>query len=585
MNTHSLPYGLYTVRFSVLFFILVVCLLALLPTSAQATDATSTPETAPTTMEFLIEKKLSGPYPESMTADQFTFAIEGIADPVSVVAGTDDYASALVELPVGVFSIEEIGPTGFVAEDWTIQWSGAGCQNEGNAIGTTLTIEESDLDKTNFGCRADNQYRPINEPSASGTLLVTKEVVGTSTAANRFSFRYALDGGAFGRTIAFETDNTNEIEIPPGTYEVEEVSATGYVISYSDTCSGEMRGGETVECVITNTWVSESDVLGCTDETANNHNPLATIDDGSCTYGGGGGDDTDTFIIEGYVWHDANENALWEGFSDANEEDETASTTPEDSLQGWTVRITNGETTFATTTDATGYYFFEVPAGTWTITEELQDGWKLITPQSASFVVTVPEVVAESFVDRVFAMFVPTAHAAVVGTFGPFNFGNNQSTTGGGGNNPPPTPTPSSSSRGGGSSSPRCDAFDLTEDTGFASLRWETRRGTDLTITENGREIFATDDRDTVAAGVIAVTPSGDTTYELTVSRGSRSDTCSIATDQPSGQVLGDQVAIVPLGAADAGGGGMAPLSTSIPYTLLGALLILFGVRRIMHGV
>ncbi|MFM2374774.1 MAG: hypothetical protein RLZZ234_769 [Candidatus Parcubacteria bacterium] len=135
----------------------------------------------------------------------------------------------------------------------------------------------------------------------------------------------------------------------------------------------------------------------------------------------------DTYRLEGFVWNDANA-------SDAIDEGE-------ENLAGFTVRVTNGSETLSTTTDASGFYYFEVPAGTWTITEELPAEWGLTFPNTGSHVVTVPTPVEMTLADRLFALVVPTAHAAVLGTFGPFNFGNIA------------VNTDSSSSNGGGGSS------------------------------------------------------------------------------------------------------------------------------------
>lgn len=133
--------------------------------------ASSSTSTEPETMTFDLEKKFSGPVPEGYTADQFTFTIVGgeIDETVSLTHQTDDYAMGTIELPVGTYDITENGPDGWIREDWTIQWSGAGCQNEGDAIGTVITVDESDLDKTNFGCRADNQYKPDIPDDSSTT--------------------------------------------------------------------------------------------------------------------------------------------------------------------------------------------------------------------------------------------------------------------------------------------------------------------------------------------------------------------------------------------------------------------------------
>ncbi len=141
----------------------------------------------------------------------------------------------------------------------------------------------------------------------------------------------------------------------------------------------------------------------------------------------GGGGDEDTYRIQGYVWHDDNENQDWD--SEFIPEQETTELL-EDPLTGWTVNITDGKTTLSTTTDSEGYYYFEVPEGTWTITEVVQDGWGRTTQES--HVVTVPGVLTLG--DSIINFIIPTAHAAVIGDpYGDYNFGNNETRRGGGG--------------------------------------------------------------------------------------------------------------------------------------------------------
>ncbi len=136
----------------------------------------------------------------------------------------------------------------------------------------------------------------------------------------------------------------------------------------------------------------------------------------------------DTYRIEGFVYDDNNRNAV---------RDE------EEGLAGRVVNITNNEEGEAldnrsTETDANGFYFFEVPAGTWTITETVPDGWDLTSQES--HVVTVPgdvpvEINPEvTLLDSIVGFLVPTAHAAVIGRpYGPFNFGNDEERRSGGG--------------------------------------------------------------------------------------------------------------------------------------------------------
>ena len=272
------------------------------------------------------------------------------------------------------------------------------------------------------------------------------------------------------------------------------------------------------------------------------------------------------YTIQGYVWHDDNENDIWDGFEEGGEEEQFVEVLTEDPQVGWKVSITNGEDTFSTTTDANGYYYFNVPAGTWTVTEEMQSGWGQTFPDDGTHVVTVPEVFTQAEEDSFFATvlnyIVPTAHADVLAktVYGDYNFGNNEVVT-----------ITTLSSGGGGSTKPSCRLFESDISDGEITLTWETRRGRELTITADGTEVFSTDNEDRVDAGRF-ITSIGATLYELTVSKGSREDTCIIELDGPEGRVLGEQVSLVPNGAPDAGAGGAAP--TTLFYTLIPAAFI-----------
>ncbi len=148
-----------------------------------------------------------------------------------------------------------------------------------------------------------------------------------------------------------------------------------------------------------------------------------------CKTGGGDGDGDDLYRISGYVWHDDNANQIWDGRE--MEGEELMEGESEEDLSGWVVKITNGEGDNRTTeTDENGYYYFDVPAGTWTVTEEVQSGWARTTQES--HVVVVPGDM--SFLETVKSFLLPVAHAAVmISEYGENNFGND--TVSGGGSN------------------------------------------------------------------------------------------------------------------------------------------------------
>ena len=601
------------------------------------------------TVTVHLEKKFSGPVPAGYTADQFSFNVTGVTSPdgtpvnetVNLTAYTVDTANATIDLPMGTYTVEEIGPAGFVKNQWRPSWYGGACDN-GSDFSTSMEINASNINHGTIYCKVDNQWR-------HGNLRVVKNIVGTTTPYENFEFS-VTEGSHTIYNGPFESDGDNEFIMGAGDYTVTETVTGNYTPSYSAGCSGTLAEDGRATCTITNTYGTVSPVLGSisgyvwNDSNGNTlwdsgENALSgwkvdlyqgisilhsatTSGDGSysftgladgnykvcevlktnwtqttptgnngCHYvtifasnhqdvnfgnkmnsGGGGGDD-DVYRIEGYVWHDENKNTEWDGF---DEEQPT-----ESELPGWKVEITDGQTTLSTTTDPTGYYYFEVPAGTWTITEVLQSGWSITTPASGNFVVTVPNGMTLSFVEQLFALIIPTAHAAVIDVYGPYNFGNSKSSGGGGdpgdGVDPDDDTVQRSGRRGGGSARVSCESLALSGSDGVYTLAWETKRGDQLSITQNGTEIYETDSSDEVDSGSVFVTTK-NAEYELTVKGGSRSDTC-IITASGNGQVLGEQVSVLPLGAANTGSGG-----TSIPATHIIMLLMGSAVRTSRDG-
>lgn len=317
----------------------------------------------------------------------------------------------------------------------------------------------------------------------TGVLEVQKVVLGTSTLPEEFSFRYG-DGQSTSSAIAFDTSGINTIELPVGTYSVEElIEGDDYIVGYENCIAVEVTKDATSTCVVTNRYVAEED----------------------------------TYRIEGFVWHDDNENTIWDGF----EGEQDASTT-EESLSGWMVEITNGDINLSTTTDGSGYYYFEVPAGTWTISEVVESGWAQTAPTTTTHTVTVPEAEVFSFVDTVLQFLVPVAHAAVVDTFGPFNFGNNE--------------------------------VDGSTDDG------------------DGGGTTATDDDDDSSSSIRSRGNGGRSSRDEDA--GGEPEVAGDSTSTPVPQVLGEQVSAVPYGAPNAGAGGAAPaLPTVEIYSLIAPLM------------
>ncbi len=85
------------------------------------------------TESFQLEKKISdnktsNPY----SPDDFSFQIVGNGYDENVTLGTPGggISYGYIDLPPGEYTVTEVGPLDFVPEDWTVQWSGYGCENK-----------------------------------------------------------------------------------------------------------------------------------------------------------------------------------------------------------------------------------------------------------------------------------------------------------------------------------------------------------------------------------------------------------------------------------------------------------------------
>ncbi len=341
-------------------------------------------------------------------------------------------------------------------------------------------------------CVFTNRYTPRDSNSNEETIVVRKEVTQGSDTSQVFTFDSSWS--------ATDLSLIPNSEIESGDLNVDTV----YTITENLPSGWEL---DTVSCV---SDINREIILGQI------KNPISvTLQDGetiTCTFT----NDQNRYILEGYVWHDANENDNWEQF-DENQEDGNYT---ENDLSGWTVTATNGSATLTTATDADGHYSFEVIAGTWTISEVIQNEWQQTFPNNGTHVITVPEVVtsvpAASFFASIRNLIAPTAHAAVIGTFGPFNFGNVfkgcTSNCGGGG--------------GGGGGG-------------------------------NGVRISLVD---------------GD------------GDSDSNNTPDPIGEVLGESTTMLPVGAPNTGGGGMSPDSSLPLTAFFGMMMSLVTLRFSKNG-
>lgn len=559
MNTHII----YTrIVLSILGVLLLFCAALFLPSSTSAQVAT---------VNVHLEKKFSGPVPVGYTPNLFSFTVIGTGattfpnTTVSLVNGNDGTADGFILLPIGTYTVTEVGPSTFVEGEWRPGWFGGTECQASSGFSTQLTISSSSLNRANIDCQVDNQWRFV-------TLRVVKEFVGTTTAYENLAFT-VMQGTVTKFDGAFESDGDMEITIGEGPYVVAEKAIANYNPSYSAGCAGSMGFEGSALCTITNTYkkndgnssttgtiVIEKQTIPDGNQTSFIFNPSwslsdfslsdngrststnlatgthsivetlpanwtqtsVTCSDGSspsaillqggetvtCVFtntlgGGGGGGDARTSLVFGYVWHDKNESDVWEKVQPNPSDDEV-------DLDGWAVQISNGTVTYATTTDGTGYYYFNVPAGTWTIEEVVQSGWSKSFPNIGGHSVTVASPITTTQKTSIFAaalrVFIPYTFAQSVTTYGPFDFGNFFAGNGGGG-----------SGGGGGGSS------------GGGGSRSRSR---------DNNQSFA-----------------------------------------PVPQVLGESASIVPRGAPRTGAGGTAPVTPTLP-TLSAIMALSVTIRR-----
>ncbi len=371
---------------------------------------------------ILIDKVVTG---EGASESQVFSFTPAWTDSVLNVTATSAVAG-WTNLAPGTYTVTETDiPARYTLED--ISCVGTDGKPEGsavrddNAITVTLSVDEQ------VTCTFTNKHTPRDSNDNSETITVSKEVTAGSDTRTQFSFLLPWRDSAVmlgagmsdtsGDLAADEVYTISEVDLPLG-WSLDELVCTSddyESVSYGKSREALLRGsasvsiylrdGENVDCVFVN--------------------------------------DQERFVLEGYVWDDEDEDGVYD-------EDESP-------LEGWTVRTTDGTDTLETLSDASGYYSFNVPRGTWTISEDVQGGWDQTFPfETDEFVhvVTVPMeeeeeyYEEENYLSMIKSFFVATAHAGLVGTYGPYNFGNDRDTSGGGGRRIPrdtdsdPTPTP-----------------------------------------------------------------------------------------------------------------------------------------------
>jgi hypothetical protein len=338
---------------------------------------------------------------EQANADQvFDFSVTGQAD---FELASSSEPKTFIDLDDGAYTITE-------SEELS-RWElvDAQCYSD---YGTNDEETETDTDQdsennsvtVNLGigedvtCIFTNEYTPRDSGSNEETITIRKEVTDGSDLNESFAFDVSWLGDGIEDQDVVLTPNTESESDDLSAdewYQIEEVNLPSGWNLDDVFCSSNLH--------------SEKDFS--MDEGENDMEIF--LEDGehiTCTFT----NDQDRYEVSGQVWHDADQDTVIdEG---------------ESILAGWIVRITNGEgTNLFTETDAEGFYHFNLPEGTWTITEDVQGGWDQTSPvaNSGAHIVTFPEEEVEmTLLDSMFDFLLPTAHAAVIGGVSGLNFGN-----------------------------------------------------------------------------------------------------------------------------------------------------------------
>jgi hypothetical protein len=337
----------------------------------------------PETASLTIDKVVVG---EGASNDQaFTFDTWLTENTSLSGAGTPVTFS---ELPAGTYAFSEIN----LPPRWAIEsvscTDGEGPENDQDPslAGVSINLSAGE----DVTCTVTNRYTPKDSNSNEENIIVKKVVTEGSDTSVVFGFDaswfdaegpvdFSLAHGQMwdsGNLLADEYYSVSEFKAGPGwslTKSSACVSSGEYIVDIFDDML--LHDGETITCTFVN--------------------------------------DQDRYLLQGYVWEDSDEDGI---FDDG-----------ESPLQNWELSATNGIKTFATTSDATGFYSFSVPQGTWTITEVVQSGWDATHPLPTQYVVTVPALVEEeSALEAMLHTLFPVAYAAVVDTVSGLNFGNKQ---------------------------------------------------------------------------------------------------------------------------------------------------------------
>lgn len=332
------------------------------------------------------------------TEQDFNFDFDWEDQDVDESISADDEPVVIEGLEAGQYTIEEVNlPQGWTLED-------VSCSDENDGRLEKTFVDESNNDNAhrvnlstdeNVSCVFTNKYSREGSGGNNENIIVKKEITSGSFGLGAlFNFDVSWDDADVVLSAGGQSDSGDLDINQNNVFTIDEIDLpAGWNLS-GVSCDTEFSNDE-----------GESDV----EVTLNNGETI------TCTFT----NDQELYTIEGIVWNDANSN----GERDTTGGEEPVPT--EETQSGWTVRITNGSISLSTTTDAEGNYYFNVPAGTWTVTEDIQGGWSQTFPNDGSYEVTVPQIVNNTLVDSLFALIIPTAHAAVIGSaLGSYDFGN-----------------------------------------------------------------------------------------------------------------------------------------------------------------
>lgn len=196
---------------------------------------------AATTGTVTIIKQVVNDYKGTAVASDFSFTLySSSTEPISVQGNA---SGTTVTIPVGNYYVEEGSHEGYNAT------YSSGCS--GNMAGASMicTVTNDDI-----GSGGNGGFE-----QTTSTLTVIKRVVnGDGGTAKASDFHLSINTSSTS-PITFDGNASGTTQvINKGAYYVSEEAAVGYAASYSTSCSGIAAAGETIECIVTNTYTGQT---------------------------------------------------------------------------------------------------------------------------------------------------------------------------------------------------------------------------------------------------------------------------------------------------------------------------------------